>query len=1535
MKKRLLSIISLILASLMIVCAFASCSSGGEIEDESSDKSESSATESTKADDVESTEKDGNGSAESTPSEGTEKDPSDGTTDEDNQGGEETTKPTGGNEDIESPELVGPNLPIIELADTLKNNVSMYFPGSKRESVIYENMEMKLEYALSASLAQRVTSLTNKNGNSYIKDTMDVFVKMENGVTYYASDSIADATPNIYRFGYYYYQMRLEGQNFVKHAEATSSTRINHTSLISKNNIKNYKKTGGVLIVENESPAPDPHLVFSQTLNINAEKYNTLEITMKADSNTGAGVDMFYIAGAQNMFTDGQRVGFTIIPDGQFHTYRVPLYMGADYNGTLKGLRLDVGGAGAKYEISAINMLEIDNVGAPINLGLCRDFNVYSDKMHHVIQVAASEETTGIVEIGMLTKIDVNTVNAIVLEDKEGIKYTLEGVDWDSVEYVGFDIKDAGIFGYILPYDGRGGKLHVSYSEGFYVIEQTMAPANGTIKPSRTDYNKEFNIYNWVEGGNANDFYMGQRIYTDDNHTFDEFLEEAYCERNPLNEKNFKVVSESSSSAKYAGYDSLRGNYEFKLAGPQDAFNTAYYREPNKHYRVNFIIRGDKQDRQIYVLTYTSIGELECAALLDDKDVMLPVPLEVGKNFSELHGERNIYNLADATYGEVIFPMVVESGEKYEYTVLNLYQNWGKYPLKQLSWIQFYSPYYHLSTGVTETNCVLPWMFTDRVWYNTLPDHRGFSAPFWSNQPQHTSSGEHDWLRYVDADGNVVRWENTWNTIDSYGPTYADVKMDYITYDGKMKVSYTHSEMPQVDENRAFYEMRYEVLEDITIKNFVTDFQLYKVDPNDATGLYQKVGYLNTENKSVVVNANFTDTPVKYVLGNECPYFSFFDMDNHRDGNGYGNLSFLIYNSEFTIGGKKAEPNFAILNYKDTVLLTLDIEEETTLKAGDVFVINAIVLPWGSQLLDDGIIDPATNNYEYTMEVGKDENGNSILYMDKNVRDVRENTLVNPLKAIAGENCETVESVFIPKVKTTNGESAEFTLTGGFGNTAVRIYGFDRMTVPTIYEKINGEWVKYEVNSANDEKYPHKYDGYCIHYDGDKKFSYSFVTTMDGENDRTFKIVVDGEYERWGQEVNKELTRKDFLDIYVDPQEILDKCSTELVNYCLLDKFEIIRGLDPDERDTYLRIYGHGDNPEALEGYINAYKAPNEPLACGKYLVVKYRLPETNPDNIGGFEFWISTSESGPAESNRLLFTNVNNDGKWNTLIIDMSVAVGANFDPQKNFTAADDGNYYPKFFRFDFFDKKVSADTCIDIGYIGLESDFNDIVPLLWDTEVARFYVGNEEYYVDPLTGATAKLNLTLPEVLVDPSSGYTLGNLEFGAQIDNINGKGVALESGSSASYGIKCYNYFGKTIADATVTDCATVNGYNLVLGGWCAVEGGVNRYVWSADGGKTWHNASGYGTDGARPYTANSEILKVAKGRANNYNFTLASDAKNGAFQGPGGNNPKGLTVNLEAYKGKTVDVLFGIVPEAAQNTIIPMFYIGQVSVPNVQ
>lgn len=987
------------------------------------------------------------------------------------------------------------NAASIEYANSILNGVNYYYPNYKRESAILENMEMKLTYGLAETGNKRVTSLTNKKGASYVENTMDVFVRMTDGNTYFASTTTAAVTSNLFRLGYYFYEARYEEQDFLNSVKIAESKAIDISKGCSKhNNTESSVNENGELCV-NILSTSDPYIVIGDGSHKGDPHF--LEITLKADATVHYG-QLFIITGSESGFNDKQKYQFSVNSDGEYHTYTVPLFNIEGYNGRIKGIRLDMDGAadlvGSSYTIKEMNLLTSENIDSlPASLSIARSFTAYSDKLHHTLQVSAVKETANIAEIGMLTEISADTVAKLIVKDKcEELHTSLDGVDWETVEYLAFDIKGVGIFGYILPYDGKGGSIRATLTDEVYVIEQIGTPEGGKISPS-------------LEGTkNANDFYMGQRIYTDENHNFNEFLYEAFCERNPL---NAKVSEGESRDGAFLGYDSLRGLYTFTYSHKNSG--------PNDYPNVRFSLRGDDIDRKIYVMAASSdTTVVEWSAILNEKDFLLPIPLQVGKNFSEASGERNLYNIDDPVYSEAIVPLVIEKGVLYRYNIVNVYRNWGKFPVKQVSWIQFYAPYFHLSTATTETNCIVPWYATRKARnLNTLPDFRAMSAPPFSGA-QRNSGGTHYFLIYTDAEGNYVTSESTKNVVGSYGPTYADVTMDYLTDDGKIKITYNHMEMPQEDENRTYYEMNYEILEDVSFKDFAKDFSFYSVRPNDPKGVYTLVGYLDENNESQVVDAKMAgDEAVYYTLGQNAPYFSYMKMtDDRANKSGYVNLAFLVANSEFIIGGEKVTPNFVLADLGGTLSISLDYEE-ITLKKGDRITINCILLPWGSQ---ETIYD-----------------GSNGLAADQNVRDVRQNSILDPLKADAVADCEVIDTVYVPMLRTTNGKSAEFTLSGGHENCAVRIYGFDLMTVPKIYELIDGKWIDYKVASAY-YSYNHetsqKYDGYGISYDGDGTFSYSFVAKMDNGAERTFKIVADKEFKNWS-----EITNSDVVNAYIDP----------------------------------------------------------------------------------------------------------------------------------------------------------------------------------------------------------------------------------------------------------------------------------------------------------------------------------------------------------------------------------------------------------------
>ena len=1293
MKKTALSFLALLLATVMLLSTLASCDSP----EEPTDTETPSTTETQSSSDTEHAETDNTEQTTETAF-GSETEPE---TDHETETETETEESHVSIADME-------NGLLIENAYSLANGVNAYFTDGKRTDFVLENQEMTLEYALANYKDQLVTSLQNTKGKSYIEDTCDVFVRMKTGKTFYASDSSKNATANLYRFGYYMYEARFEEQLFVGDVIVEDSFSLDLKS-ITRNQVKHsYNKDGSLHL---SVAGADPYITF-KNINFAAADYNFVQVTMKANATKGTSAVVFVKAGSKSGFSESQAKYQSFFNDGEDHTYTFPLSDLEDYTGNVTGLRFDVSGnTGSTFDISEIKVIKGNDGGMPINLGLNRSFFVYSDKMHHFLQIATADvATTDIDTIGLETRISADTVEKLIVKDKNGTHEALDGVDWASAEYVGFDIKEAGVFGYILPADNSGGTLEVTHSNGVYTVIQSRAPENGTILPSGK-YNKEKERIIADVPLNGNDFFMGQRIYTDETHDFDTFLKEAEQERHPLTAENIVVDTASSTQGEFIGYDALRGIYTLHLAG--DGFNGPYYRYPNKHYNVKFTIKGDHSDRALYILTNTpNNGCLECAALLDENNMMLPIPIEVGKNFSEGEGERNLWNIDDKSYGETVIPMLIKAGSEDTYNLINLYQNWGQYPLKQVSWIQFYAPYYHLSTGVTETNCIVPYYSCKNArGLNTLPDHRSMSAPEWSDQPQHNSCGVHKWLIYTDANGVYCASENTRNTIDSFGPTYGDVTSEYLSDDGNIKAVYTHMEFPQTDENRTYYEMRYEVLGDVSFTDFSRDFQFYHVKANDPTGLYQNVGYLNEQNECVIVDSAKSGESFKYVLGDKCPYFSFFNMENctSTSQQGYSNVAFLVYNSEFVIGGKKVEPRFSIINEDNGIRISLDLEN-VTLKAGDTFTVNAIVLPWGSQI----------SVYDSPDFAG-----------DQNVRDVRTNTLLNPLTPKAVANCKVLESVYVPKLKTTNGKSAEFTLTGGHNNVAVRVYGFDKLTVPYIEELIDGEWKEYKVNSAytpDIQGNAHYYDGYCVYYDENGTFSYSFVTAMDYQDadGRTFRITADKDFEGWPEKLPESDVKPVELplNVYVDAKA--------LYNSAMEKSAPQFGGITLSDDQSFVTFASKG----APESYFDAY--PGGTVATGHYMVIKYRLPSTNTDKINTLEVFTSTVNSGAKDySDCFEFgAALLNDGNWHAVVVDLSSWSKATYAP------ASDGTYKAKYARIDPFSKTLVGTDFI-FGFFGISDNLEDVYALLTDMDAIQF-----------VSKADGKLSVTH----IDPENGETV---------------------------------------------------------------------------------------------------------------------------------------------------------------------------------
>lgn len=1178
MRKKRISLLAMVLAIVMLAGVLAAC--GGPAE-QTTEKEPAITTEKT---DIVTTEAPSSKPTEEATTE-TPTEPTEPTEPADTEEPTETTteEPTAETETEVTPKIESPYIDTIVKANKLANGVQQFYSGvtrwfSNNGQICYiENQEIDLAVLRdNATKDQYISYLRNKDGGTYIENTMDVYIRMHDGSVYYTSKTTNDSYTNVYRHGFYYHEIRMERLNFANDA--------------------------------------------------------------------------------------GERIE---------------------------------------------------------SLQVARIFHTYPDKLHHEIQVCSADvKTQGIEAIGFITEIAADKVARIQVKDKNGTHDTLDGVDWDSVEYVGFDIIEAGIFGYILPVHENTGSIIVTLEDGKYVITQEKQPNDGTIQPGNS------------EVLNGNDFYMGQRLYTDTTHDFAVLETEAYIERNPLTAKNVKISTANSDGAVFSGYDALRGSYIINM---DYEANNPWSKRQNKHFEANFSIKGDSYDRTVYMVFANDGGILECAVVLDEDLMSLPIPVQVGKNFSGDGDDKNqnvqsdsnvsshnIFNFADSKYSEAIFPIVVKAGDLKEYSVIHMYQNWGNFPLKQISFIHFYVPYYHFSTGLTETNCIC----YNATNVDMLPDHRAMSAPYWPEGIQHTSGGWHGFFqfKYSPKDSEQAL-KNTERYITSYGPTYAEIDMMFESTDGNIKATYTHMEMPQTDENRAYYTMTYEFVEDTDFKAFKANTRLYFVRSRDSSGIYQKLGFLGQDNLPCIVDMNSSGETVYHTLGDECPYFDLFYMPTYfgNGGPGYVNVGFLIKDYEVTIGGEKSDARLVLKEENNSVALTLDLDN-VRFKKGDTIKINAIIMPWGSQESDY-----SGENYA----------------ADQNVRDVRENTLLNPMTIIAGENTEVVEDTFVPKVRSTNGTSAEFTLSGGKKNSTtiknrdsgynitVRAYGFTKLTAPKVYELVNGEWVAYELSSINTPDtlgYTNMYDGYAVYYDEDGTVSYSFVVDMSEGEDRTFKIDTDYTF---GGFARIETTEK-VLHPY---KFILESSQVASV----ARKYPMFSAIKAGDYSGMSYVSLHGTNsPSTLESWVSINQNELSGAETGQYIIIKYRLPEDNPDLIDFLMIFTSTVYSGATGPDYFrVSSGIEPDGKWHLLVLDTQGMMYL-IDGKGDYVSPDvDGKYFLNYIRVDLFKRNVDPQTHWDIAFIATHDDLQTIYEANSDMEYITLVSG--EYItkkIDPKTG-------------------------------------------------------------------------------------------------------------------------------------------------------------------------------------------------------
>ena len=930
----------------------------------------------------------------------------------------------------------------IRNAETLKNTVQVYFQNGSRDAIAVDTPHLCAVGGLDNRESNALTLMT-PDGVRLADGTFDTYVVDAEGKTRRSSLSHSSGRFNAFRLGYYYYDVHILDQSMTGGQEGAPPRQTN-----ARLDVSNFRPgkwfvhdltkpvfTGGAMRLKCVS-AHDPW-VAQLGIELPADTYPAIEVRLRARHATL--MHVYLAVGDYRNFNPQQVVAQGIQP-GAFRTYKIYIDEIPGFQGNIHGIRFDLGEVGDVIEIQSVKL--VAEKRPKLQVKLDRILHAYPDKMHQVLRFVVGNRDAALREYGCEARFAKAAIAKVVVKDRNGIHDGFHGVDADSVEYVGFDHRQGGVFGLIFPTCPEAGRVALAETASEYILTQSRL-SHGVLKPGTR-------------------LLLAHRLYRDASHDFAALAEAAFCERHPLGPEAVRIL-DGSDGGRFLGYNKLDGTYDFALDGTH--FSAAYYNMPQKHFRLPVSIAGDGHDRRIYFCIRSKAGGLECAAMLDEQEKLLPMPIQVSKNFRG-DGEEPFFYPEDAGYGETLFPLLLGARTERSFAVLDLYQNWGAAPLKQLSAIKFVIPYYHLSCGVTETNCIAPYYVGGKSGW-TLPDFRAMSAKLWTSQPQHYSVGPLYFPCYRQRQAKIL-FEPKHQQVRSAGPVYADVDFVYESDDQAATLTARHLEFPQTDENRTYYSFSIDFKKAVAFQDFQRDFSLFSFSTTWTK--FAHLGYLDRGNRPVVVGLPQKKPLTAMIpLGQEAPYFSVYTSL----GNAHVcNFGLVVRKIDVRVGGRE-RPARAVLNFTDTPVvdarLTLDLGE-VAFQPGDRIAYDLILVPFGDH-------DVQT---------------------DQSVRQVRADSALRPYRVEVAVG-KLLPDTYLPRVQAV-GQQAEFTLGGGRNNAAVRVDGFRTFERPRILVKdAQGAFVPLKVSH-------HAYDGIQSYLNPDGTYGFAFaVDTTDGP--RTLRVV--------------------------------------------------------------------------------------------------------------------------------------------------------------------------------------------------------------------------------------------------------------------------------------------------------------------------------------------------------------------------------------------------------------------------------------------
>ena len=937
-------------------------------------------------------------------------------------------------------------------ASCLKNGIQGKYDSTERNKFLVDNLNTSAVINLSGTETKGLAQLKTASGNVLVDGGMSGFVKTTDGSIYYTSNSSGDCRVNTNQMGIYYYEVNIRGLEF--NLDTDNGKNLENFQTVKISGTESSNKINSIECSENSisgSVGKKGTADFSVGAVCDAKGLNSICFQLKYSGSAKKGYINIKTANYSGLsdYQESNKRSFTIDPSGEEQIITVYFSVLDGYSSAeISGIMFEFEDAkkGDAFEITEVKFGKA-KTDTSIPCGFEHTIHAYSDRMISETRILYDKKLSNLSEMGFCYKIPVSGVKKLQFENASGIFYTFEDYNDEDAYYIGFETDEGGIFGIIAENDGVT-KLRLEKKNGCYVLS-VYADISG-------------------EHRSGQDFSFGHRIFIEEGSSFENLSYEAYNERNPL---EMKVISQEyeKSGFTYCGYDTKTGSYNFSVDGMN--FNVAYQNANNRYYGGQIEIKGDGRKRSFFIFSHGLNGCLEAAAILDENKNMLPISPEVCKNFVGEYEEK-YYDPDDTQYGNTIYPLMISDNGTHVHTMLNLYQKWGNFDLKQLSSISFHIGYYHLSTGTTESNCIAPYFVYGRDGW-TLPDFRGCSGTMWGGQPQFNSVGRLRFMSVTDEEGSNEA-EYVSSNIESTGPVYADIEYSYDLLDGAISYTLRHVEFPQKDENRTYYTLTAVVNKNITINNARENLTLFSFDPRYS--FMKSASYKDSNGETAYFdNGSISDgETVITKLSKDSPFVSLYNFEDE----GIENFGFIVKNYNITIGGSNYNGCLVMRNsvfYDGSTklnLLEIGIDRDTVkFKKGDTIQMTFILLPYG--------VENQTN--------------------DDNVHYVIEDSVENPWKIKSVTTGELVEDSYLARVKCLD-DVAEFTVTGGRNYNSVRVDGFTKLIRPKIQELVDGEWVDYDYNVT-------EYDGYQVNYTEDGYFSYSFVVYMeDPSEERTFRV---------------------------------------------------------------------------------------------------------------------------------------------------------------------------------------------------------------------------------------------------------------------------------------------------------------------------------------------------------------------------------------------------------------------------------------------